>query len=253
LIIEWVGCSGTGKSTLHKEVYSILLASGIDARKPLEIFLGRTFSKFFINERLQNLFLDFLVLPWTVFSVAKHRHFLKYCLEILQRDYSSFKIKLKLLRSILRKMGLHVFINSFDNAKQPVLIDEGTVHIAHLLFANGDKVNVSPNDIKKFCELVPIPDLIIHIMASETEILARTLNRKDKPISDISPASLKRFIALGYDIFKIMNQLDPWDKKTITFFNSDNTPGNKHEKALNITNQIMDIFTSLKNGNCSPN
>jgi thymidylate kinase len=253
LIIEWIGCSGTGKSTLSEEVYKNLHSSGINAQKPLEVFLGKTFSQFITNETLQNLFLDLIVLPWSICSIAKHRHFLKYCLNILKRDYSSLKVRIKLIRSILRKMGLHVFFNNFCSTKQTILVDEGTVHIAHLLFANGDKVNVSPNDIKKFCELVPTPDLIIHIMAPESEVIARTLKRKDKPIAETSPDALKQFIALGQEIFKIMSHLNPWDKKTITFSNPDKASKNMQEEALNITNQIMNIFSSLKNENHSLN
>jgi len=241
LIIEWVGCSGVGKSTLLEEVYKNLRSSGIDARKPLEIFLGRTIAKFISNERLQNVFLDFLVLPWSIFSAAKHRRFFKYCLKILNNGYFSFGRKTLLLRSIFRKMGLYIFLNNSCNEKRPIMFDEGTVQIAHILFAHEDRTGVTREEIENFCKLVPTSDLIVHIMAAKSEVISRSLSRKDKPIAETSPDEIKRFITLGYEIFKIMNDLDPWNNKTITFFNSDQT---KPQEALSITNQIMDILPS---------
>ena len=147
-----------------------------------------------------------------------------------------------MLRSILRKIGLHVFLNKFYNKKKLVLVDEGTVHIAHLLFANGDKESVSKNDIEIFCELVPTPDLIIQIMAPESEVEKRTLDRIHKPISETNPASLKRFIALGMEIFKILDELKPWKEKYISFFNPDNPSESQNEVALNITKHISKFF-----------
>ncbi len=246
MIVEWVGCSGAGKSTLREETHKLLLSSGVDVRKPLEIFLGKTTAKLIQNEKLRNLVLDFLVLPWSILSTAKHRHFFKFCTKILRRDYPSIKQRIFLLRSILRKMGLYVFLNCFPNDKQLILVDEGTVHIAHILFGNSSKKDISRNDIEEFCDLVPVPELVIHIMAPKTEIINRTLSRRDKPINELSPEALKQFIELGFEIFHIINQLNPWDKKNITFLNEDKELGNIKENALIITNQIMDIFPTLK-------
>lgn len=245
MIIEWVGCSGAGKSTLLEEVYNNLRSSGIDVRKPLEIFLGRTFAKIISNERLQNVLLDFLVLPWSLISTVKHWPFLKYCLGILSAEHFSFSRKILLLRSIFRKMGLYIFLKDYCNKRHPIIFDEGTIQIAHLLFAHEGLADVSKNDIKRFCELVPTPDLIIHIMAPESEVLARTLNRKDKPISETSPAALKNFIALGQKVFKYIEDLNPWSERTIKCFNPDKAFKNKNEEALNIMNQIVNFSPSL--------
>ncbi len=245
MIIEWVGCSGTGKSTLCEGAYNDLLSSGVDVRRPIEIFLGRTVAKAISNERLQNVFLDFLVFPWSIGSAIKHRHFFKYCLKILNRDYSSLWQKLKLLRSILRKTGIHVFLDSCCNDGRPVLVDEGTVHIAHLLFANGNKNCISEKEIVEFCEWVPTPDLIVHIMAPESEVIERAFNRNDKPITDTSPDSIKRFLLLGQEIFKILDDLNPWKTKTITIINLNNPLRNYHDVSLTIANQIKDSFSSL--------
>jgi hypothetical protein len=246
LVIEWIGCSGVGKSTLYEAVCQHLLSSGINARKPLEIFLGRTVAQSISNERLQNVFLDLLVLPWSLISAVKYRLFYSYCLKVLSRDYSSYAQRIKLLRSILRKTGLHTFLSRVCHEKQALLVDEGTVHIAHLLFANGDNNSISPKEIERFCELVPVPGLIIHIIAPESDTLKRTLNRHDKPIADTSPDAIKRFIGLGHEIFKTLNDLAPWENKTITVPNPNNSLEGKGEIALNIANQITDYLSLPK-------
>jgi thymidylate kinase len=246
LIIEWAGCSGSGKSTLCEAVYKNLLSSGVDVRKPIEFFLGRSFTKIIPNESLHNVFLDFLVLPWSVFSIAKNRRFLQFCLKILNNGYFSFGRRTRLLRSILRKTGLLLFLNCFCNIKQPILFDEGTIHIAHLLFANGDRNNFSTNEVERFCELVPTPDLIVHIMSSESEIIERTLTRKNKPGIDHSPDSLKRFIVRAHKVFKHLNELNPWKNKTLTFVNPDTPSSINNDMALNITNQILSNLPSKK-------
>jgi thymidylate kinase len=246
LIIEWVGCSGTGKSTLLEAVYRQMQSSSIDARKPLEVFLGSTIAKTISNERLQNIALDFLVLPWSIFSFFKYRRFVNFCRKILSDGHFSFSQKAKLFRSILRKTGLHIFLSSLSDKKKPILIDEGTVHIAHLLFANGDNNKISPQNIEKFCELVPTPGLIIHIMAPESDALERTLNRRDKPISDTSPEAIKRFIKLGHETFKILNDLAPWENKTITLANPNISLKSNEETALDVAKQITDYLSSAK-------
>ena len=240
MIIEWTGCTGTGKSTLCEGVYKNLLSSGVNVRKPLEIFLGRTIAKAIKNESIRSLLLDVLVLPWSIFSAVKHRHFVTFCLKTLNNNNFSSTQKILFLRSIIRKTGLYLFLNDFCNESKLTVLDEGTVHIIHLLFANGDpKYCISTKEIERFCELVPLPDLIIHIMASESEVIKRTLNREDKPLSNASPDCLKHFITQGLNSFKILNDLNPWEKKTITYFNPDNSIENTQDVAL-ITNQILE-------------
>ncbi len=243
MIIEWVGCSGVGKSTLLDEVYKNLRSEGLDVCKPLDIFLGKTTSDIIANERLQKLFLDIFILPWSIISMAKHRHFFNYCLKSLNKGHFSFGRKVLLLRSIFRTLGLYFFLDNSSNKKRTIMLDEGTVQIAHLLFAHEEKTSVTKKEIESFCNHVPIPDLIVHIMAPKSEVISRSLNRKDKPIVDPSPGAIKRFINLGHEIFEIINDLDPWTNKTITFFNSDQT---NPQEALNITNQIMDVQSSVK-------
>jgi hypothetical protein len=241
LIIEWVGCSGAGKSTLLDKVYKNLRSEGVDVRKPLDIFLGRTIANIISNERLQKIFLDIFILPWSIISVAKHWLFFNYCLNSLNNGYFSFGRKVLLLRSIFRTLGLYFFLNNPCNEKRPIMFDEGTVQIAHILFAHEDRTGVTREEIESFCKLVPTPDLIVHIMAPKAEVISRSLSRQDKPIAETSPDKIKRFITLGFEIFKTMNDLDPWNNKTFTLFNSDQT---KPQDALNITNQIIDILPS---------
>lgn len=240
MIIEWVGCSGAGKSTLRAAVFKNLHSSGINAKVPLEIFLGSAISKAVSNERIRNVLLDLFISPWTLISIIKYRNFLKYCLTTLNRRGFRLSLKITLIRSILRKTGFHLFTNKFINAKQVVLVDEGTVQIAHLLFANGEKNTVTQEDLESFCALVPIPDLIIHIMSSESDVMKRTLKRKDKPIAETSSDALKQFICLGHKTFEILKDLNPWPKKTITLTNYTST--NKIETAENLTKQVIEIL-----------
>lgn len=246
MIIEWVGCSGTGKTTLREEVYKNLTRSGVDVRRPLEIFLGRTIAKSVTSESIRNIVLDVLIIPWAIFSAAKYRLFFKFCLAILNNGYFSVGRKFTLLRSIFRKMGLYVFLKKFCDKGRPILFDEGTVHIAQFLFANENKKDFSEEEIKRFCELVPTPDLIIQIMASESEVLERTFKRKHLPSINTSPESLKQFIIEAQKVFKSLHELNPWPTKTIFFFNP-NTPSTMDSNAtLILTNQILDNFPSLK-------
>ncbi len=246
MIIEWIGCSGAGKTTLSKEVYKNLLESGFPVRRPLEIFIGKNLAKLISSERLRNIILDILVLPWTFFSIIKYKRFLLYCLKFLRNDYFSFTQRIKLIRSILRKTGLHFFLENFCNKKQLIFVDEGTVHIAHLLFANGNISCVLDKDVADFCDCVPIPDLIVHIMSSESELIERTLNREHKPIPTNSLDSLERFISLGFETFKLLDELNSWGKKIATFPNPRNKPGEENGNILKITNQIANTFPSLR-------
>ncbi len=245
MIIEWIGCSGAGKSTLYASVYENLLSSKVEVFKPLDLFLGRAVTKMISNQSIQNILLDALVFPWSAFSFLKYRRFWEYCLATLNNGSFRLTQKFNLFRSILRKTGLHLFLNMFKNEKEVVLVDEGTVHIVHLLFANDDNHNVSQKDLEVFCALVPTPDLIIHILATESELIDRVFKRQHKPIRDASPDSLKRFIARGNKTFQILNNLNFWKKKTLNYFNPDDPKNNGNDIALKITEQIVQTFSSF--------
>ncbi len=90
---------------------------------------------------------------------------------------------------------------------------------------------------------MPTPELIIHVIAPEADALQRTLGRQDKPIADTSTDAIKHFIRLGHEIFRILNDLAPWQNKTITIFNPNNSPGNNEEAVLNITKKIAGYLT----------
>ena len=61
-----------------------------------------------------------------------------------------------------------------------VLVDEGTVLSAHLLFVYTRKA-YNQEEIKEFAALVPLPELVVYIKAPVDDLVQRSLQRSDAP------------------------------------------------------------------------
>ena len=179
MIIEFVGTSGGGKSTLWRLVHEKLLQDRVNARLPLELLVGRRITELINNERIQNLILDFCLLPWTLLSFILLPEFIRYCWRTMRRN-AGLSATIIFFRNILRMIGIQVFLHRPYIKKRIVLVNEGTIHIAHKIFALG-RQPISSAEIAEFLRLAPKPDMVVYVFADNAALIRRTLARRDKP------------------------------------------------------------------------
>jgi hypothetical protein len=117
----------------------------------------------------------------------------------LPRSVTWFE-KLNLTRNVLKKIGVYEIVRRFSSERQLVLIDEGTLQIAHNLFVHVS-VTLNVADLYTFARLVPLPDLAIHVRQSEAVLIERTLKRGHKRIPNRSRGQVERFIRRAVNTF----------------------------------------------------
>lgn len=164
---------------------------------------------------IRNALLDLLVLPWTLTALRSQRELVVYCDQYLKKAYPDILTRIRLKRSIYRKLGVDLFLKTGGRAKRVVFVDEGTVHIAHVLFANSQEQQFTMPHIEEFCRLTPTPNFIVHVTAPESVLIERTLERVHKPIRSRSPDALIQFILAGQEIFSMISDLNLWPEKMI--------------------------------------
>ncbi len=201
LFVEFVGCSGAGKTTLRRSVYSRLLGEGVYVYSPLELFLGRFLGSRISSDALENVILDILVFPAFLSSMRSYKEFFFIAKDAIWARTYNYGRRILLLRSVVRKIGLSHFIKCRNRRGEVVLVDEGPIHIAHIIYINGEKHDV-PIDYDMFVGLAPKPDLVVYVDTKLEVMLSRAHDRGDPPVRDREPGVLSSFVRRAHGMFK---------------------------------------------------
>jgi thymidylate kinase len=178
MIVEFAGCTGAGKTTLAREVHRRLAKHG-PVTTSYELAAGPVGLGQATNPTLRNLVQDLVGLPFFLGGLVRHRAFVGYALKALGRQSSSLFLTANYVRSIARKIGMYE-IGRRSPQDRIILVDEGTVLSAHLLFVFG-RHEPSQEEIEAFASLVPLPDLVICVEAPLECLVQRSLQRSDAP------------------------------------------------------------------------
>jgi deoxyadenosine/deoxycytidine kinase len=104
------------------------------------------------------------------------------------------------MRSLERKIGMYEIMRHYRK-DHIILVDEGPILAAHMfIFTDAP---YSQEEISKFIDLLPLPDLVVYIRASIDVLIQRTLRRADPPremnIKDL--AQTQRYIKSAVTVF----------------------------------------------------
>ena len=179
MIVEFIGCSGSGKTTINKISFETLIKEGFPVHTSFEVILGRIVTQNIHSERLLNILIDIVSFPFFLMGLKRCWHFFIFALNSITAKKDRAITKILLVRSVVRSIGVYSMLNREKNRYQTIIVDEGTLHSAYQILMVGIDMP-SLNEIEKFCELAPLPDHIIYIKAPIPDIIERTLKRKDK-------------------------------------------------------------------------
>lgn len=168
MIVEFVGSTGAGKTTLASEVQR-RLAKQAQVVTSFDLVADLLGLRRVTSPTIRNLFQDVVGLPFFIDSLYKHRTFVVFALKTLARHRSYTFLTVNYLRSIVRKLGTYEIIKRY-NHDRIVLVDEGTVLSAHLLFVY-TSIIYSQEDIEKFASLVPLPELVVYVEAPVSSLV----------------------------------------------------------------------------------
>lgn len=176
MIVEVLGCTSAGKSTFIKRVL----------KEPDGLQL-KTYSR---NSRLVRLIYEDLVRLFYFFLYFRHWRSLVPLFRICLQRNDSWLMKVNLFRNFVKRQG--EFMLSRHRSKNClVLLDEGCIHAFSNLFCHYDD---EPNleEAMKFIGVIPMPDVLIRILASEDEVVQRATDRVDPPWPNLDSDQWRR-------------------------------------------------------------
>ena len=238
MIVEITGCSGSGKSTLLKEILRQCAERGLPVATAEDVALPRLPRAIRRHPTLQNLALDLRGVGETI-TLRRDRDFLAFAMSVIRRDTDRAVTALSACRGVLRKLGVHSVLAREANGWKAVLVDEGTIHSAHYVLVH---VNHPPRreDVEAFCRLVPMPDLVVHVVAPLETVLARTFARSDPPLRRRSKEEMERFIRHAYTMFDLLMSHETLSRKTLRVQCDDDDLGAYRTFAKGVVDRIAE-------------
>lgn len=206
MIVEFIGSTGAGKTTLINEVRCRLaktskVTTSIDLATSLLGLKGLT------NPTLQNLTQEFIGLPFFIGTLYRHNEYLRHTIKLFWRKTSFSMQAIHNLRSLERKIGMYEITKHYSK-DQIILVDEGPL-LAAPLFVSTENTYTS-EEITRFTDLLPLPDLVIYVRASVDTLIKRTVQRADPPreVDRKNPAQMEEYIKRTVAMFDQLTQAE---------------------------------------------
>ena len=178
MIIEFIGSTGAGKTTLIAEVRRRLVQTA-DVTSSFEVVAAPFGLHGVTNLTARNLIQEFLGFPFFILSLNRHKALIIFILRMLARQGSFSIFTINNLRSLERKLAVDEILKRRQN-HQIVLVDEGPLLLAHNVFVYTN-AHYTAEEIARFTSLVPLPDIIVYIKAPTETLVQRSLMRSDPP------------------------------------------------------------------------
>lgn len=177
MIVEFIGSTGSGKTTLISNVHRRLAETG---RVTTSADLATSILGFknVTNLTLQNLEQELLSLPFFVGTLYKYKEYLRHSIKLFWRNSGFSMQTIHNLRSLERKIGMYE-ITKIHGKDQFILVDEGPILALHMFVSA--KNTCTPEEVARFIDLLPLPDLVIYIRSSVETLISRTVQRADPP------------------------------------------------------------------------
>lgn len=221
MLIEFTGCTGSGKSILSQHVIKNLKNKG---KNPILLNITGNF-KF-----------DIYTLPWSFNYFLKNINLLKLVIGILSKAPINKYNLLNLFRNFIKKIGTNQLIRSkFDNLL--IIWDEGTIHSVHNILVHDNHI-ADNKSILEFVQLLPKPDILIYIKSPEEVLIAETLKRGHRRIN--KAANIPYFIKNAIMVFETIASVINFNNKLLVVENLHCGSGEIEFLAENIVNSILD-------------
>lgn len=238
MIVEFIGSTGAGKTTLISKTKQQLSRS-ICVSTSYDLIVRKVGMQSVTHPTVKNLLQEFIGFPFFLRSLQRHKDFTLFTLRILARqsDFTIFTVNN--LRSFERKMGVFE-INNRKNHDRIILVDEGTVLLAHNLFVYND-IKFSSEEISNFATLVPLPDIIIYVRAPIDNLVYRSLQRGDPPreLKSKTQDSVEKYIKRAVLMFERLVSCERIRNRTLIVENPNSNSGEVSQVADNICEFIL--------------
>jgi hypothetical protein len=221
MLIEFIGSTGAGKTTLANDVIGECREQGVDILLDADFVLKQIRLNWIKSKFARTLCVDLISSFACLATWRNNFEFYAFASRVIRRLPVAWLEKLNLARNVLKKIGIYEIVRRRGSDRQFVLVDEGTLHAAHNLFVHVS-VRTNAGDLATFVRLVPLPDAAICIAQSESVLIEIAMERGHKRIPDRSYANTELFVKRASDTFdKLVRQL-VLEKRMMTLDNKGN-------------------------------
>lgn len=241
MIVEFIGVTGAGKTALTEA--SAQVAVGNRVQTVDDVLLDRFLSRRIRNSSVKNLLYDMMALPFFLRSLRRHRGFVMFAIRHLADHGLTTFAKLNYMRSIVRRVGLFELLNR-RHADEVILVDEGTVLIAYLLFVY-TRTEPTSEEIMRFCRLVPVPDGLVFVEAPLPDLIERAVTRPDarRELKSREPEGVRELIERASSLFDGLVRAAPWKDRVLKVVNG----GTDVEEMKSLAFKILEFSGNLSN------
>jgi O-antigen/teichoic acid export membrane protein/thymidylate kinase len=207
LLVEFIGATGAGKSTLVAALLEALEGQGLRVCEAHEAILARYGLAFVSHPGARSALVSVLSLFSFGRSVCTREGFQLWRLAVraIARDAGGLGIGAGLLRNVVKRIGVDRSLRQFRPGLRDydvIVCDEGLVHAAHNLF-----VHAGPpprgEEIALFGALVPRPDLLVWVTASPAQSAAVIRQRGHTRVTGTAEAA-PRFARHSHETFEAL-------------------------------------------------
>ncbi len=205
MIVELVGCTSSGKSTLLRKI--------VDRHQDdcPEVIAAQTFVfrvthlSWLKNAMLRRIATNLIGLVYCLFNCHKNIPILNFSFAYLKRLPSTISLRerIKIARIVLRNTGIYELIRRYDSKETIVVLDEGFLQIVHYLFVY-ESMAPDIKQVDKLLSQIPIPDAVILLSAPKRVLKERTLARGHDRIKAGSSEAVEAFISHALEVFECL-------------------------------------------------
>lgn len=207
LVVEFIGATGVGKSTLMAAVAECLAAQGVRVCEAEELTLAHYGLTFCRNRKVRSALVHLLALRscWRYFFTRDGFRLWQLALASIRRGMGNVRTGATLLRNFCKRTGFHLLLEKLRgdlSGCDIVLCDEGVVHAAHNLFVH---TNAAPKDqdVVEFGRVVPRPDLLVWVTAPPVQSAGVILRRGHSRVRGTTAAA-RTFAEHAHATFEIL-------------------------------------------------
>lgn len=217
MIIELMGCTSSGKSTLLQHIIARHRGQSPEVISAKALILRKMGVSWLKNDSGQRILINVVGLAWSLAFAIQYKTLFGFLLRVLRQIPAEISVseRIKIARIAVRNLGIYHCVKHFDNPECIVILDEGTLHIAHYLFVYE---NVVPDiaQTKQFISQAPLPDGVVFLRVPRICLVERTLARGHARVNSGSEQAAQNFVDHALAVFDCVNQCVELNGKLVT-------------------------------------